>query len=77
METVEGQTFENTEVRVDGKLFRNCTFRNALLVYSGDTDFGLDGCELDQIRFGFEGTAARIIKWVRQMKAQGLDVVGD
>lgn len=77
METVEGETFERCKVRVDGKLFKNCTFREALLIYSGEVDFGIDDCVLDRIRFAFEGPAARVINWVRQMKASGLDVIGD
>jgi hypothetical protein len=52
-------------------------FREALLVYSGEQDFGIEDCVLDRIRFGFEGPAARVMRWIRQMKASGLDVVGD
>ena len=48
------QTFEGETVVLDGKSYKNCTFRDVTFVYSGG-DLVIENCGMDRFRFQFGG----------------------
>jgi hypothetical protein len=49
-EEIIDKTFESTEVPLDGKFYRHCTFRNVTFVYDGQAPFGLSGNKFEGAR---------------------------
>jgi hypothetical protein len=39
LEVVQGQTFDNQEVELDGKAFENCSFNSVTFVFKGERPF--------------------------------------
>lgn len=57
----EGQTFRNQRVSIDGNTYVRCQFHNCELVYAGGDNVGLQYCDFDNVRWTFDGPAARTI----------------
>lgn len=47
MEPIDGRTYMNETVELDGKLFRDCKFINVKLMYHGTAPTGILGCEME------------------------------
>lgn len=75
-EQVVDQIFEGGRVQLDGKTFVRCTFRGTTLVVTGEAPFTLQQSRMENITFQFEGMAARLVAWLKQLRAAGLDVIG-
>lgn len=59
LEHVRGKEFRNETVEIDGKRFTSCSFDGCRLKYSGgDVEFGI-GCNLENSRPIFFGSARR------------------
>lgn len=61
MEEVEGNEYRQETVRLDGKLFLNCSFEDCLLCYGGER------CEWENTRFAncrviLEGSANNTVQ---------------
>lgn len=51
------EIFEDVPVELDGKTFKNCTFRNVVFDYSGG-DLHMEQCRIESFRFRFGGPLA-------------------
>ncbi len=65
METVEGRTFENERVILDGRKFVRCAFTGCTLVYTGTESLGLEGCTMNSCNWSFEGPAGNTLEFMR------------
>lgn len=75
METIEGQTFENQRVVLDGVQYNGCTFKNCSLIILGG-EFGLANNTITRCFWKFEGAAANTLKILQMLHAGGVsDVV--
>ena len=57
---IEGQTFTGQSIYIDKALYRNCTFIDCELIYTGD-EWSLDGCHFERFVLNFEGAADRTL----------------
>lgn len=58
---VDGEVFENQDVKLDFTRWKNCTFRNCnIIVKHGE--FDLVGCNFDKCRLTLDGNAVVIMK---------------
>ncbi|GHF39690.1 hypothetical protein HNQ07_001709 [Deinococcus metalli] len=71
MQVIEQQTFTKQRIELDDKQFRNCTFDDCLLIYSGTGGTALNGCHLNNTGFAFEGSAAKTIELLTAMHRGG------
>ncbi len=71
MQTIENQTFTKKRIELDGTQFQNCTFVECLLVYKGTDGTAMNGCQLDNTGFAFEGNAAKTIELLAAMHKGG------
>jgi hypothetical protein len=59
LDPVADKFFENETVEIDGKRFTSCVFKGCVVRYSGgDVEFG-PGCEIENSRPEFSGSARR------------------
>jgi len=63
---VTGKTFENKEVRLDGREYHDCTIRNCTIKYGGGKT-GLHGNRISGCQFDFDGSAARTIQFLADL----------
>ena len=57
---VDGEVFENQDVKLDFTRWKNCTFRNCnIIVKHGE--FDLVGCNFDKCRLTLNGNAVAIL----------------
>lgn len=75
-EQVVDQIFEGGRVQLDGKTFVRCTFRGTALLVAGEAPFSLQQSRMENVSFEFTGMAARLVSWLKQLRAAGLDVIG-
>lgn len=75
MELIENVVFEGERVKLDGRQFVGCTFRKCTLVIAGTDQFSLQRSRMEGVSFEFEGMAARLVNWLKQLRAQGMDVL--
>lgn len=74
-EQVVDQIFEGGRVQLDGKTFVRCVFRGTTLVVTGEAPFALQQSRMEGVTFQFEGMAARLVAWLKQLRAAGMDVI--
>ena len=63
----EGMAFANTSVQLDDCAFKNCTFHDCRMVYSGGRPPTLDGCQFHNSEFEFKGPAANTVAFMQAM----------
>ena len=64
MTTHRGGKYENQVVALDDNLFEDCEFVECRLVYSGTGTVGLNGCNLRNCSFQFEGAAGNAVAFL-------------
>lgn len=65
---VEGQTFENQPVEIDGNTYVNCTFHDCMLVFRGKEPFMFSGSRmLGTTNFRFDDAAAVTVAAIKFM----------
>jgi hypothetical protein len=62
MALIEGQTFRDQTLHLDGNTYRKCDIQRCRLVYSGGDPFTLDTCVISNCGFDFEGAAMRTLR---------------
>lgn len=67
---VEGQTLTG-RVRLDGARFRNCSFQNATLLYSGMAGTEISGCTFTGAQIEFDGPAGNALALLKAMSRPG------
>jgi hypothetical protein len=75
MERITGRIFADQEVRLDGREFVGCNFRNCKLIYGGGLPFLLGGNEISDCNFEFVGPALNTINTLRMLQHSGMDPV--
>jgi hypothetical protein len=64
---VEGQTFDNKTVTIDGTYYRNCTFNKCKLIYCGGPA-RLDACSISPgCAFEFHDSAAFLLQMLGEL----------
>jgi hypothetical protein len=58
---VEGETFENQDIKLDFTRWKNCTFRGCTIIVK-DGEFDLVDCRFENCRLSLIGNAVAIIK---------------
>jgi len=58
-EAVVGKIFENEQVKIDGRNFVKCIFKDVELAFAGEDAFGFDECEMLGARLILIGAAHR------------------
>lgn len=64
MAKFENSKFENTEEKLDGNIYVNCTFKRCRLVYGGTGVVTLEGCGFHECSWSFVDAAARTINFM-------------
>ncbi len=64
MDTFENHKFENTDVRLDGNKYINCTFKRCHLIYGAKGVVTLDGCSFHECKWSFVDAAAMTINFM-------------
>jgi len=64
MATFENSKFENTEERLDGNRYINCTFKRCHLIYGGTEVVTLEGCGFHECSWSFTDAAERTINFM-------------
>ena len=57
-------TYTNTKVLLDGKIFENCTFKDCTLEYSGTGTVELTGCNFENSKWVFTGAAGNTLNFL-------------
>ena len=68
---VTGKKFRNATMQLDGNTFKNCTFTNCTLVFSGYMPVGLENVTFTDVSWGFAGPASTTIDFMRALYAAG------
>lgn len=71
MQTIENQTFTGKRIPLDGTQFVNCTFEKCVLVFRGEDGTAMQGCQIHETGFVFEGSAAKTIELMAAMHQGG------
>ena len=66
METIEGKTFANESVELDGKHFIRCIFNDCILEYRGG-QVGFDRVQMNGCRHVFFGRARRTLHYLQNV----------
>ncbi|MGP2538329.1 hypothetical protein [Pantoea eucalypti] len=66
---VEGGEFSNTRVMLDGVKYRNVTFNNCVMVFTGEKsgDMSLVGCSFNNCKWHFEGAAGNALNFINTL----------
>ena len=67
---VSAKTFENEEIRLDGREYDGCTFRNCTIVYGGGNT-AIHGNKFHNCKFRFDGSAARTLQFLANFGREG------
>ncbi|MBB4096829.1 hypothetical protein [Sphingomonas kyeonggiensis] len=62
----DNQTFEGVEVTLDGNSYRNCSFNNVTLIYSGGP-VDMTDCRMDRFQIRFGGDLAQGLHTLYQL----------
>ncbi len=68
---IRRKTFTAEIVLLDNNSYSNCTFNDCHIVYSGITEVSLVGCKFVNCTWGFDGPAARVIRFMGVLYAMG------
>jgi hypothetical protein len=72
MQWVDGEVFENQDVKLDFSQWKNCTFKkcNIIVKYG---EFDLVGCNFDKCRLTLDGNAVTIAKMIEMFSRRPPD----
>jgi len=73
---IEGQSFENVTVVLDGKYFKECKFFGCTLIYSGG-DYGWVDTTFHRCNLRFQGVAQRTMQFLYDMGKLPADLAKD
>lgn len=62
---IEGITFENESFELDGKILKNCVFKNCTLIYGGGKSQMVDVRILHPVLWEFRDAAVNTIRMVQ------------
>ena len=65
----EAETFGAEPLIADGRIFVNCRFNGTKLVLTGDGEVSFVGCAMNDVRFEFQGSAARTLRMLQTFYA--------
>ncbi len=60
-------TYSETRVLLDNQEFRDCTFDNCELEFSGTGPVVMDGCHFENPKFVFTGAAQNTLQFMRNL----------
>jgi hypothetical protein len=63
----EGYEFENEDIVIDSKVFKECHFKKCKLIYYGQGPFHLGSNHFDDCRWALAGQAINVIEFLRLM----------
>lgn len=69
---IEGSTFEDTQINVDDKGFKDCKFINVTLIYGGTGPVTFNGCAFNNVTWGLEGAASATIEFLTALHSSGI-----
>jgi hypothetical protein len=61
---IDGELFENQDIKLDFSRWNNCTFRNCTIIVKYG-EFDLVGCHFDKYRLRLDGNAIAIAEMIR------------
>jgi len=64
MDEIIGKTFDKVSEKLDGKIYKQCTFTNCTLVYSGGDLPVMDACRFDLCQWEFSDAANRTLNFL-------------
>ena len=68
---VTGKKFRNATMQLDGNTFKNCTFTNCKMVFSGYMPVGLENSTFNKVSWSFTGPALTTLGFMRALYAGG------
>jgi len=71
MEKVKRKTFKQQVIHLDDHSYTECTFTECHMIYLGATEVSLVRCKLIDCTWGFDGPAARVIRFMSSLYAMG------
>jgi len=71
VQEINGTSFTDQRIELDGKLFVRCTFVRCILVYAGGDGGGISGCTINNCVWKFERAAANTIGFMAAMYHSG------
>lgn len=71
VQEINGASFTDQRIELDGKLFVRCTFVRCILVYAGGDGGGISGCTINNCVWKFERAAANTIGFMAAMYHSG------
>lgn len=77
MAQVQGVTFTNETVVLDGNEYLNCTFNNCELVFRGTDTVSLHGVTANNCRWTFAGAAGLTVKFMTALYQGGFSEMVD
>ncbi len=67
----EGQTISDKTIFLDGASLHDCKLERCTLVYNGFMNYSMHGCDFSECKWSFNGPAANMLHFFRQIYAQG------
>ena len=77
METIENKQFTAQTVKVDGRVFKNCDFTNAVLAYYGGDVPTFENCQFGDTKLSFGGAASNTLQFLTGMRRGGFTAAVD
>lgn len=71
MNQIEGELFTDKTVVLDYTSYRDCTFRDCIIVFHGHGPIGLVDCEFDNCDWMFNDAAANTLHFMTTMYQHG------
>jgi hypothetical protein len=71
MAAFKEKKFDKQTVILDGNSFDNCEFQGCTLVYNGIAEVRLNGSNLNDCQWSFDGPAARTLQFMQALYQSG------
>lgn len=73
MTRLDGMSFKDQDIRLDGVAYRNCQFEGCRIVFGGHLTTALENNQFKDCTWLFDGPAAQTLQFMSAMHAQGAD----
>ncbi len=60
-------TYVGVKISLDNQIYKNCSFTNCVIEYSGNGTISLTGCRFDNCQWLFSGPAQNTINFMQMM----------
>jgi len=73
MQKLDGKTFTDISIIIDGNSYTNCRFERCEIIFCGAAAVGMKGCTFVDCKWAFDGPSLRTVQFMAALYAIGGD----